>query len=155
MTATATVTQSSIKAPYDLKTVAGKYPNEYSPTGTDYNILAMSTIAGQNTVGQSYHNDDELRILYAATDDLEAIKVPYGATTVKIKTSDDVAVQISYWYLLDTTDIVTYSSKNLPKEISKTTWFNTNTGGTVEYGQAVVFRPTDAQLPTLSYVYFE
>ena len=153
--ASATISVSTLKAPYSLKFVNDKAPDGYNVPGETYDIINVQAVTGQKTVGQAYHDDDTVRIINGASNDVECVKVPYGATKCKIKTSDDTAVSISYWFLADCTDLVQNYVENYPKLISKSTFFNTNVGADVSYGQAVLFRPVDAQAGTLSYVYFE
>ena len=153
--ATCSISQTTIKAPYALKVLDDKTPDTYMPQGASSDIVVVATTVGQKTVGQPYHNDNSVRVLNGDIHDVEAIKIPYGATVCKIKTSDNVAKQISYWYVFDTTTQITTNGVKYAKCTSKNTFFNTNTGKSVEYGQAILFRPTDAQSGTLSYVYFE
>ena len=154
-TATCSISQTSIKAPYALKIVDDKVPDDYTPSGLTDAIIVVATTAGQKTLGQAYHNDDTVRVLNGDLYDVEAIKVPYGATVCKIKTTDDVAKSISYWFILDATTQVTNLGTKYAKYVSSGTFFNTNTGKQVQYGQAMIFRPTDAQSGTFDYVYFE
>lgn len=155
LSATATVTQTTIKAPYELKTVVDKVPGQHTISGEDFTLLRVSSTSGQNSVGQAYHDIDNVRVENGQTNDIECVEVPYGATKVKIKTSDDAAVTISYWYTVDASDIVTYNNDDYPKFKNGGTFFNTNNGAAVEHGDAVMFRPTSAQSATLSYIYFE
>lgn len=154
-TATASVIQTTIKAPYELKTVTDKVPDPHTLSGESFKLLRVATTSGQNSVGQAYHGIDNVRVENGQLNDIECVKVPYGATVVKIKTSDDVAVTISYWYKVDASDVVTYNNVNYPKFKSNASFFNTNNGASVEYGEAVMFRPTSAQSATLCYIYFE
>ena len=153
-TASAMINQTTIKAPYALKSVSDVAPDGYALAGGD-EIIALQSVSGQKTVGQPYHNDDDLRVVNGQTNDVECVKIPYGATKCKIKTNDDVAASISYWFLLDCTDLLSYNSNKFPKKLAKNTFFNTSTGANVSFGQAILFRPLDAQSTTLSYVYFE
>ena len=155
LSATCTVSQTSIKAPYSLKMVNEKIAEGQALTGETFKIGNITSGSGQKAVGQAYHDDGDVRLNNGGSNDIEAIKVPYGATKVKVKTSDDVAVTLSYMLRLDVTDQYYGWERYYPKFIDQITFVNTNTGGTVEYGQAIVFRILDAQAPTLSYVYFE
>ena len=152
-TATATINQQSIKSQYTMKVVDGKYPN--NRTLGDDQVLSISTLEGQKAIGQAYHEaNTDLHVYSGQTNDIECIRVPYGATAVKVKTSDDVAVSISYVCVGDTTSIITYNNVDYAEYVSKTANVNTNTGLTVEYGQCVIIRVKDEQYPTLQYVYF-
>lgn len=153
--ASATISVSTLKAQYPLKMVSDTAPDGYSPAGLTDSLIGIQSVSGQKTVGQEYHNDDDVRLLNGDTYDVEAIKIPYGATKCYIHTTDGTSVSISYWFLLDTVNKITNLGITYPKEISKNTFFNTNSGATVEYGQAILFRPLDAQAEKLSYVYFE
>ena len=144
--ATATINQTSIKPAGETKLLAGYAPDEYS------SIVFVNSATGNNALGQKYTNKDELRVGNGDTKDIEMIPVPYGATKAKVHTSDGTAVSISYMYIADMNDIST--SIHAPKYVERKTFVNTNTGGTVEYGQCIMFRPTDSQAATLDYVYF-
>lgn len=150
-TATVTVTQTTIKGQFGTKIAEG-----YA-VGQDSDVLKIGAQTGMNAIGQDYnanHNDLQIRYGYAFGS-VELIRVPYGATKACIATSNNVDIDISYGFIADTTDIITKSDKQFPAFVSQTTWVNTGTGLTVEYGQCVVFSATSEQLPTLDYVYFK
>ena len=152
-TATATINQTSLKAQYSMKVVNDKYPNNRT-LGSD-SVLSISSLEGQKAIGQTYHEaNTDLHVYSGQTNDIECIRVPYGATAVKVKTSDDVAVSLSYVCIGDTTNIITYNDEDYAEYVSKSANVNTNTGLTVEYGQCVIIRVKDEQYPTLQYVYF-
>lgn len=154
-TETITITQTQLKAPYTLNIVTGKYVSKY--TDTNGNVLRQSSNSQQNIVAQAYHQaNKDLHILAAsgASQSAECVRVPYGATKAKIATSDGVSVSISYGYLVDTESLITVGDDQFPEFVSETTFINTETGMTCSYGQAVAFRPTNAQVGTLSYIYF-
>lgn len=153
-TDTITVTFSSMKAPYSLKSVADRYPGSIT-VGSD-KIMGVQANSNQFVLGQPYHAENvDLRV-YAGVDyEVECIRVPYGATKIKIATTDGVAVSISYTYVVDTETLIEYNSAEYPKYLREQTFVNTNNGYDVEYGEAVIFRPVGAsQHDTLSYVYF-
>lgn len=156
-TATATISQTTIKAQYNI------YKPENSAFGkdtfTEGDIISVTTTSGQRAIGQAYTNSDELRVNIGANSSalantIELVKVPYGATKAKISTSDGIAVSINYSYIVDVTDLVTRNNKKYPKFVSQTTFVNTSTGLTVQYGQAVGFRALEASTATLDYIYF-
>lgn len=150
-----TINQTSIKARYELKSVSGRYPGAITASGSD-KILSVDEISGQYVIGQPYHNVNSLRLLSGSLYDVESVPVPYGATKIKLATSDGVAVSISYTYVVDTTDLIEFNSELYPKYLRSQTFVNTATGYSVEYGEAVVFRPVGtSQHDTLSYIYFE
>lgn len=149
LTATATVTQASIKAKNALKFVDGKYPYKLDT------VISLNAVTGQKTIGEAYENNNSVRIHTGNTNDVECIPVPYGATKVKFKTSDNSNAMISYGLIADSTDIVEFYSNSYPKFVSQQEGVYANTGMTVAYGQAVVFRALDATAAVVSYVYFE
>ena len=152
--ATATITQTSIKAQYALKKVAGKYPGPISIDSDQ--IISITSISNQFAVGQSYHNDDTVKVLQGDTNDIECVPVPYGATKIKISTTDGVAVSISYTYVVDTNVQIQGQSDKYAKYLRSQTFVNTNNGYAVEYGEAVIFRAVgESQSGTLNYIYFE
>ena len=151
-TATASISQVTLKAQYGTKKVTG-----YN-IGQNDTILKLSKSSGTNCIAQGYHEDNtDLHVRYGRMDDVdvEMIRVPYGATKACIATTNDTAVTISYGFIGDTTDLKTVTDKQYPAFVSRTTWVNTNTGLTVEYGQCVAFYATDTQFTTLDYVYFK
>lgn len=150
--ATATVTQTSIKAQYDIYKTSDVYLDKLS---TDNGII-VKVVSGSGTiaVGQAYHNDDKVRIK-ANNPVVEMIKVPYGATIAKVSTTDGVAVSVSYTYIADSEDLVTYDGKEYPKFVERKEFVNTGTGMTIAYGKVFAFRPTATQASTFDYVYFE
>ena len=151
--ATLTITSSSLKAPYALKKVTNKYPGTLSVTGGS--ILVIDSNTSQYVVGQEYHSGNKhLHLVGGDSNEVECVSVPYGATKVKIKTTDDVAVSISYTYVVDATTQLTYNDVEYAKYLRDQTFVNTNTGYDVEYGEAVVFRPVSSQADTLDYIYF-
>lgn len=154
-TASASISQAQLKAQYPITVVDGKYVSCFAVDGGQ--VLRQSSNASQHIVGQPYH-DSNADLHYAgasgAATTAECVRVPYGATRAKIATTDNVGVSISYNYKVDRTELLTYSNTQFPTYISETTFVNTETGLAVEYGQAVIFRATDAQIPTLDYIYF-
>ena len=150
---TLSITTEMLKAPYALKKVDNKYPGPVAVTGGS--ILVTDSSTNQYIVGQGYHAANEhLRIYGGQGNDVECVEVPYGATKVKIKTSDDVAVSISYTYVISTTSLLTYNDVEYAEYLRNQTFVNTNTGYDVEYGEAVIFRAVGSQADTLSYIYF-
>lgn len=153
-TATALITQTTIKAQYDIKTLSGKYPYKY--TVGDNAVIRLSAGANETGIGQAYHEgNNDLRIDAGYANDIECVRVPYGATTVFIKTSDDVEVTLSYLYVESTTETVTYNSNDIAKWLRTKEFFKTNTGYTVAYGECFVIRSgSNKDISTLSYIYF-
>lgn len=150
-----TINQTSIRAQYGLKSVSERYTGPITASGDD-KILSIDAISGQYVLGQPYHNDNSLRLLAGSAYDVECVPVPYGASKIKLATSDGVAVSISYTYVVDINDLIEYNSALYPKFLRSQTFVNTATGYAVEYGEAVVFRPVGtSQHDTLSYIYFE
>lgn len=148
--ASATINQTSIKPQYAMKTLAG-----YTAINSNTNgCMIIESNSGQNAIGQSNHNTTDLAVIFGSDRDFELIRVPYGATKAKVATSDGNQVQISYAYIADTTSLVTVSGKQYPAYVSRSTFVKSDVGLDVAYGQAFAFRATDAQMPTLSYIYF-
>lgn len=154
-TASVTITQSSIKAEYDLQIVAGKYPAKSNVDDGTY--LKLSSGANESALGQTYHaGNTHLKIGGGSTNNIECVKVPYGATKVYMKTSDDVAVNLSYMHILSTTETVTGSTETFPKWLRTKEHFITSTGYDVVYGECLICRPGNGtSTSTLSYIYFE
>lgn len=148
-TATASVNQESIKPLGGSKLVSDCHPDTYS------NAVDIEAGSGQKAFGQDYNADDTaLHALFGNTYGVQLIPVPYGATKAKVAITGGSAVNISYMYIANMNDLVTVSNAQYPKYIERKEFVNTGTGGTVEYGQCIMFRPTDSQATTLDYVYF-
>lgn len=153
-TASCSISQTSIKAQYAIKKLENYYPGPIS-IGND-SIIYIDYVSNQYAVGQAYHNDDKVRVNPGEVRDIECVPVPYGATKIKVATTDGVAVSISYTYVVDTTEQVHDSTANYAKYLRNQTFVNTGTGYAVEYGEAVIFRCASAsQADTLDYIYFE
>jgi len=145
-----TVTQTQLKAPYSLAVIANKYPSLRSVTGGS--IIAVDSINDQYTMGQPIHPGRDLKV--QTNDDVECVRVPYGATRIHVATTDGVAVSISFTYVVDTTNLLTYNGLEYPAHLRNQTFVNSQTGYVVEYGEAVIFRPIGDQVNTLDYIYF-
>ena len=151
-TATCTISQASIKPEGTLKVLSGYNP--YYQSGTP-SIIILSSSNDSFAIGNKYTNDDTVRVRYGDTNDFEAIKVPYGATTVKVATENDTAISLKYMYVGDSSDLGTYSGVDYPKYINRVGDVGSKTGTTVEYGQCVAFRVLNSVADTPTYVYFE
>lgn len=150
--ATASIVQTQLIAPYTMTVLDNKYPSAVSVTGGQ--VLGLGNTSNQNTLGQPYHAENvDLHI--SSTTDVECIRVPYGATTAKVKTSDDTSVKISYLYICDTTQLLTRNDQQFPAFVEERTSTYSGRGTAVQYGQCIVYRPTAAQTTTLQYVFFE
>lgn len=154
-TATVNISQTSIKAQYDIKVVSGRYPTNANASGGGQ-YIDMQTSANDNAIGQPFHSGDtDLLVYQGSTLDIECVRVPYGATTVFAKTNDDVEVMFSYMHVVDTNETVTNNGVEYPKYLRTKTFFKTNTGYAVEYGEAVIIRTGNNASPaTLDYFYF-
>ena len=146
-TATASVAQTTIRPMYDYLILTDKSANEYE------GALTLVNGSGQSVGGQTYHNDDTLRIQY--TTDIECIPVPYGATKMKFATTDGEVHSVSYTEVVDSTDLIDLYGTNFPKWLKHPTFVNSSTGLDVEYGQAFAFRGSSGDVASISYVYFE
>lgn len=148
--ATASIAQTSIKPAGGTKIVEGYYPE------SGYGTIRVNSVSGQCTIGQEYVAEEtDIHLLYGASrGSVQAIRVPYGATKAKIKTSDSVAITMNFCLLGDTTNMVTVAGVgDFPAFVSQTTSVNSETGLSCSYGQCVVLRLTS--WGTAEYVYFE
>ena len=155
-TATCSINQTTIKAQYDLKIVSGHYPYDANSDENEKKYVTTGNSTNETDVGQANHAIADLAVGGGTTYDIECVRVPYGATTVFIKTSDNVEIDLSYLHVIDTTDLVPKGTKSFPAWKRTKTHFKTSEGYTVEYGEGVIFRPGNSQdTSTLSYIYFE
>ena len=155
-TATCSINQTTIKAQYDLKIVSGYYPYAADSDETGKQYVTTGSSANETDIGQANHSIADLAVGGGSTYDIECVRVPYGATSIYIKTSDDVEVTLSYLFVIDTTDMVPKGTKQFPALNRTKTFFKTSTGYAVEYGEGVIFRPgSNKDTSTLSYIYFE
>jgi hypothetical protein len=150
-TASATINQTTIKAPYTYKTVTGKTVG--SNNVTDGKILGTSTASSQSIGGQAYTNNDKLRIRGGSVNDVECIPVPYGATKVKVNSSSTSLP--NYIEVVDTNAILTVDGVNYPPYIKNKDFPFSSGSYAVEYGQAFALRGTSANIESVNYVYFE
>lgn len=147
-TATASVAQTTIKAENAYVAVTGKTAGS---DGASSPVLVETSNETQAIGGQAYHSgNSDLHLRYAT--DIECIRVPYGATTMKYTTSGSA---INYIEIVDTEDIVTKGGEDFPKWLSNSTYPSATNGFTVEYGQAFVFRGSSQRIGAVSEVYFE
>lgn len=156
-TATATISQTSIKADGTLKiTDSGKI---VQPSAGVNDALLVGSSASQRSVLNKNRSITDLAVVGGENYDCELIRVPYGATTVKVATENNTRVTFNYMYRADTGSLTTYSGKQYPVKSStnpETTFVKSDVGGTVAYGQAIAFRITETNLTdTPTYVYFE
>lgn len=152
-TASATVTQTSIKA-------ANTYTNERygleKKTVTGSNGILSSFLDANNTnsIGQVYHgNENSLHIQNTSV--IECIPVPYGATKLKFTTTDGEQHEVSYVFRVDTANLIEYNGNYYPEYINRSTFVKSDIGADISYGQAVALRVTDAQLPYVGDIYFD
>lgn len=148
------INQSTLKAAGTPKMVDGK---QIEASGTDPNrYLRLASGTNQHSLGSKFTGESELAVGNGSTNDYELIKVPYGATVVKVATSEGASMVLNYIFRASTTTLVTSAYGELPAFISSDSFVGSDTGATVEYGQAIGFRIDDARLTaTPSYVYFE
>lgn len=150
-TTSATINQTTIKAPYTYKTVTGKTAGSNNVAGG--RILGASTIASQSIGGQAYTNTDNLRIRGGDVNDIECIPVPYGATRVKVNSSSTSLP--NYIEVVDMNTILTVDGVNYPAWIKNKDFPFASGSYAVEYGQAFAFRGNTANIESVNYVYFE
>ena len=153
-TATATVTQTTLKAQYDFKVVTGVFAGSVTVSGDD-KILSLTVDNTQASGGQGYTNTDNLRMRDGNSYDIECIKVPYGATIVKFVTKDGNRHSVNYIEKVDTTTLVTDSGIQYPKYIAHESFIYSDTGKSVSYGMAFAFRGSLENVGYVDYVYFE
>ena len=152
-TATVSITQTMLKAPYEFTKLSNYTLG--SQTVTDGKVLGVDYNSGQSCGAQAYHNTDDLRIRkYGPTDYIECIRVPYGATKVKYATTDGEQHRISYVEFVDTGTILTADNVKYPTWTKNNTFIYSDTGKTVEYGQAIAFRGASEDLALVAYVFF-
>lgn len=149
--ATVSINQSSIKAQYEYTTVTGKTCGS-NPVLDDKRILGTNTMSSQSIGGQAYTNTDDLRIWGGSSAGVECIRVPYGATTVKISTDGG---SVSYIEVVNTESLLNVDGANHP-EFTHNAAFPFSSGSyPVQYGQAFAFRGPTAGIEAVNYVYFE
>lgn len=150
-TASATINQTTIKAPYAYKTVTGKTVGSNTVTGGK--ILGTSTAPTQSIGGQAYTNTDNLRMRGGYENGVECIPVPYGATKVKVNSSS--ASLPNYIEVVDMNTILTVDGVNYPSYLKNKDFPFSSGSYAVEYGQAFALRGNTANIESVNYVYFE
>ena len=151
--ATCTINQTSLKAQYDLQILSSHYPYDANADTSGDKYITIGDSQNETGVGQAKHNNADLAI--GGSYDIECVRVPYGATKVYVKTSDDVDFTFAYMYVIDTNATVTKGTKTFPAYLRYNTLVSSNTGKAVNYGEAIVFRPGNGKsTSTLSYIYF-
>lgn len=151
-TASAEISQTTIKAQYTYKTVTGKSVGSQT-VADNRKILGTNTVAQSSTGGQAYTNTDELRIRSGNTYDIECIPVPYGATKLYVNSSSTSLP--NYIEVVDMNSILTVNNANYPEWIKNTAFPFASGYYAVEYGQAFALRGQTANIESVSYVYFE
>ena len=147
-TATASVSQTTIKAEYAYTTAEGKTAGS---DGASSPVLVETSNETQSIGGCAYRSQDsDLHLRYAT--DIQCIRVPYGSTKMKYTTSGSA---INYIEIVDTEDIVTKGGEDFPKWLSNSTYPSATNGFAVEYGQAFVFRGSSTRISAVSDVFFE
>lgn len=150
LSASATVTQTSIKPAGEFKLLAS-----YALSNSE-NVLQVSSNANQNAFGNKYTGEETCAVRYAANKDFECVPVPYGATKAKFATENGTNIRANYIYRADMNDLVTIGTAELPKYLSNDTFIYADTGANVEYGQCIAFRIDNTSMTdTPIYIYFE
>lgn len=144
--ATVSVNQTSLQFT-DIASISGKRANNNGE------MLAVSNDP-TTCIGKPYSDLDNVRV-YAGggTPVIDAIPVPYGATSVTIMISE--RKYWSYLYLGDMNTLATYSGKQYAKYISKYSSFYTDVAKAVEYGQCIIFSASDANAALVSGLLFQ
>ena len=154
ITESITVTQTTLKAEGTSILVDGK---QIESSGTEPNkYLKLVTQTGQHSFGKTFTGNSKLAVGNGSANNYELFKVPYGATTAKVSIVEGTSMVLNYIFIASTIDMTTTGYGDLPKFVSSASFVNSETGASVEYGQAFGFRVDDNRLTaTPSYVYFE
>jgi len=151
-TATAAIAQTSLKAQYTYAAVSGKSCGSGNSGIDDKKYLVITSISSQSIGGQAYTGTDDLRIRSGDNNNIECIRVPYGATKVRVSISSG---SVSYIEVVDTNSILTIDGVDYPEWIKNKDFPFANGYYSVEYGQAFAFRGPTAGIEAVEYVYFE
>ena len=145
-TATASVNQTSLQFT-DIVTVSGVKASE------SQSVLWLYGNSGDATIGKAYTNASDLRVFSAAANSLEAIPVPYGATSVLILSSER-----KFWgdlRLADMDDLVSYNNQDYPKALASYSGFYTDVPKAVEYGQCMILSASADKVALVSGLQFQ
>lgn len=145
-TATASVNQTSLQFT-DIVTASGV------KVTSSNDILWLYGSSGDITIGKAYTNASDLRVFSAGANSLEAIPVPYGATSVLILSSER-----KFWgdlRLADMNDLVSYSDQDYPKSLPSYAGFYTDVPKAVEYGQCVILSASADKVALVSGLQFQ
>lgn len=152
--ASASISQTTIKSNIAVKVLE----NYLSDKNSNLGIVSVVSYSGGLTFGQTYTNNDKLRIggqsSIADADKIELIPVPYGATTAKFSTTGGT-ITFSKAFIADMNDIITPVYDRYPKWLS-TLNSASSAGISVQVGQCFCVRTTATDLgeKTVDYVYF-
>lgn len=129
---TITINQSSLKNNGDLVTVASKYPTRGSET--DLRIYLFSDSSWTTCGGEYVSSENELHL--ENNDTAQTIRVPYGATHVKVEKADSSASNPSGRYVIGDCVNLTGGKATFLRPVNTSL-----VGGTdVVYGECVILR---------------
>ena len=161
-TATATITQTTIKSNYPIKTTIGNLIENYD------NYMIYTDTSSYIAVGKAYTDTDDLRIGGTIQrgkqdeDKIESFPVPYGATKAKLALKNNETMIMEYAFLCDRTNIYSheeypYGTVNYPHYDSKVASTRTDVGFDVSIDKCFCIKISISRLgeKELDYVYFE
>lgn len=147
--ATAAINQTSIKPEGTFSVLSGYIPYLYGDE------VILDSRSGGYALGNTYTDDETVRMINGSGLNLEMIKAPYGAAKVKVATQNHTDITLYYMYVADCTDLVVYHDENYPRYLERIADVSSATGASVAFGKCVAFAlysmPSDAP----AYVYFE
>ena len=147
--ATATISQTSIRPDGTFLLLS-----DYVPYYNSDRVMITARTPGY-ALGNVYTDDDTVRMQDGQAQNIEMIKAPYGATTVKVATQNNTSITFYYLYIADCTDLVTHSGISYPRYLERKSSVSSSTGAAVTAGKCVSFALYDTPSDTPIYVYFE
>lgn len=152
VSASVQIAQTTIKAQYDFAKITGHYPKKN--TAGDKYVIGTTSSSANNVVGQAKHAENtDLRIMTSL--DIEAIRVPYGATQMYFAAVEGTNPQAQLSAFGNTNSLVSVDGTYYPEFIKIVNAIWAQTGIAVEYGQCFVLRVLNEELPNIGdYAYF-
>jgi hypothetical protein len=149
--ASITISQTMLKMAGTLYKIEGRYVEKMA----SYDAIQIGSASNNNLIGMAkVAEDTDLHIRNA--DYAQCIRVPYGATKVKIAYVSE-RIYVYKCLKADTNVMVNVPGEgNFPKYLGSKDNFYCDVGADVEYGQCVVFRLSGSGvIDNVSYVYFD
>lgn len=128
----------------------GRYPSKIS---TDVPAMALMSLASQRTFGEAYDGSADVMV-YENRGLVQAVRVPYGATKVKVHIAESATRLSGYAVFGSTAESVTYSGANYCKWLRQVAGTNIIADNDTEYGECVIFRTENSNNYTLDGVVF-